>query len=71
MNQLDARGHFIDVLSAVASGPDKGFFEVRFVDSQCSHASGKLFTEIGMVVRRMNAVRLPLPTRPRDLEIVG
>ena len=71
MDQLDARGDFIDVLPAVASRPDKRLFEVRFVDSQCSHALGKLLTEIGMVVRRMNAIRLPAPTRPRDLEIVG
>lgn len=71
MGQLDAGGHFIDVLPAVASGPDEGLLKVGFVDSQCSHASGKLLAEIGLVLRRMYETRLPPPTRLRDLEIVG
>jgi hypothetical protein len=42
MNELNARGYFIHVLTAMAAGTDEGFLNLRLAHAERRHALRKL-----------------------------
>jgi len=47
MNEHDASGGFVDVLTAVAAGTDESFFDIRLAYAKGGHALGKLVLLFG------------------------